>query len=412
MTAVIKSLEAYTEFDSNGSTTLAGSLLLDNGLRVTSSIANHLSDKPEVTFLSTEKAIKYVNELLSPKLKGVNCLDYKKIEIWLDKIDTSPNKQIIGINTTLLVSKLIYKAGALLSGKSLYHYLNDIYSQNWQATELKKIPIPVFTLISGASHGSLSLNFQEFAIVFSSNLSYREALDRGAALHRDLDKVFHYRNIFSGVGLDGAYVPNLSSNFDALEIIKEAVLKNGYKIGLDIFFALDIAARYFYKAGRYYISEEVGNADTKHLVELYEKIFKDYRFLILEDPFMETDNSGWTQAMEKFGSKAYIVGDDLISTNSDKLKKAVKDSLCSTVNCKITLQPTIWKLMDFIALARKQSFKVILSQSAIETNDDFISDLAVAVQTDFVKFGPPIRGERVAKHNRLLYIENELMKKQ
>ena len=410
MTTTIKAIQARPEFDSRGNLTIGANLFLSTGEQVSSSIANHLTQKINKVFIEPDKASRYINELIAPKLVNIDPLNCQKIDAWLFNIDQTPNKQIVGINTTLLVSKLIYKAGALVKKQPLYQYLNEVYTKHFQSSPIKKMPIPIITLISGASHGSQSLNFQEFSIVFSSNLTYDEALRRSSELHQELEKVFHYRNINAGVGHDGAYIPNLSSNFDALEIIKEALLKNGYKVGLDIFFALDVAASYFYKGGKYYVSEEVGTADTKHLLELYEKIFKEYRFLILEDPFHETDNQGWQQAIAKFGDKAYICGDDLLMTDKTKMEKAVKEGLCSMANVKLTLQPTVWELLDFVTRSRKLSLKITLSQTAIETNDDFLSDLAVAINSDYVKFGPPVRGERVAKHNRLLAIEKEVFK--
>lgn len=410
MTTTIKALEARPEFDSRGNFTIGATLKLSTGETVFGSVANHLTQKTAKVYIDPDKASRYLNELIGPKLVNVDPLNYQKIDSWLNSIDETPDKQVVGINTTFLVSELIYKAGALVKKQPLYTYLNEAYAKHFQSEPIKKMPIPIITLISGASHGSQSLNFQEFSIVFSSNLSYAEAMRRSSQLHQELEKVFHYRNINSGIGHDGAYVPNLSSNFDALEIIKEALLKNGYKVGMDIFFALDVAASYFYKGGKYYVSEEVGTADTKHLLELYDKIFKEYRFLILEDPFHETDLQGWQEAMAKFGNKAYICGDDLLVTDIAKMEKAVKDGSCSMANVKITLQPTLWQIFDFVSKSRKLSLKITLSQSAIETNDDFLSDLSVAIGSDYVKFGPPVRGERVSKHNRLLAIEKEALK--
>ena len=409
MSVVIKSLQAYKEYDSHGNTTVAGKLILSDGREFTASIANHLNKRKLIAqYLDVDKSLHYINELLSPKLVNTNPQETQKIDHWLESIDQSERKEIIGLNTTLLVSKLVYRAAASVTNVPLYSYLRKVFSDRYYSTEIKKLPIPIFTLIGGALHGSQNLNFQEFSIVFSSSLSYAQAVEQGAAMHIELQKVFEYRNIFAGVGVDGAYVPNLSSNFDALEIIKEALLKRGYKLGLDIFFALDVAASFFYKGGKYYVSEEAGSLDTSHLLDLYEKIFKEYRFLILEDPFAEGDSAGWKMAVEKFGDKAYILGDDLLLTNMQKLEKAVKDKLCTLADIKMTHQPTIGKLLEFLAHAKKLMIKTTISQTAIETNDDFLADLAVGTQVDYVKFGPPVRGERVAKHNRLLTIEREL----
>jgi enolase len=412
MNALIKSLIAFTEYDSGGNLTLAGKLELTDGRSFWSSMPNHLSKtKVPLEFLEASKAAKYINELIAPKLLNVNPMDHQKIDTWLDKIDQTPNKQIIGANTTLLISKLLYRAGAAIAGVELFQYLQKIFRTNFYNLEIKSLPTPLFNLISGGAHGSPNLNFQEFGVVFSSSLSYAESVERGAAIHRDLEKVFQYRNIFTGVGVDGAYVPNLSSNFDALEIIKEAVLKNGYKIGLDIFFALDVAANFFYKGSRYYLSEELGAIDTKGMLDLYEKIFREYRFLVLEDPFVETDTAGWKEAVSRFGEKSFIMGDDLLVSQPQKLEKAAKEGLCSLADSKLTLSPTVWKAFEFVGLAKKLLLKTVISQTAYETNDDFVSDFSVAVQADYVKFGPLQRGERVAKHNRLLAIERLLKRK-
>jgi len=409
MTGLIKSLVSYTEYDSGGNQTLAGELVLEDGSKFTSSIPNHINKKKlPYEFLEPGKAARYINELIAPKLVRVNPQDHQKIDTWLDKIDQTPNKQIIGSNTTLLISKLLYRSGAAIAKLELYEYLRQIFHTNFYNLELKKLPIPLFNLINGGTHGSSNLNFQEFAVIFSSSLNYTQSLERGAAMHRDLEKVFQYRNIFTGVGKDGAYVPNLSSNFDALEIIKEAVLKNGYKIGLDIFFALDVAANNFYKGSKYYLSEELGAVDTKGLLEVYEKIFHEYRFLILEDGFADSDTVGWKEAVTKFGEKSFIMGDDLLVSQPQKLEKAAKESLCTLIDTKLTYSPTIWRAFEFVGQAKKLLLKTIVSQSAIETNDDFLADFAVAIQADYVKFGPPQRGERVAKHNRLLAIEAKL----
>jgi len=409
MNLVIKSIQAFSEYDSRGDLTISGTLVLSNGQTVEASIPNTLSkNKKAGVYLENSKALKFVNDLLAPKLVDTNPLEYKKIDRWLIQLDTSERKEIFGVNTILLISELIYRAGAVISNQPLPTYLNKIYNENFEPTKLVKMPTPIFSMISGGKHGSVSLNFQEFSILFSTQTSYEQALVKATSLHHELAKVFEYRNIFSGVGNDGAYVPNLSSNYDALEIIKEAILRSKLKIGADIFFALDVASTYFYKSGKYYLSEDVGSLDQKSLMEFYEKIFKEYRFLILEDPFVEDDEKGWKMAMEKFGKKAYLLGDDLLSMNSKSLTKAVKSNLCSMANIKIFQRGTIWEVLEFIAAARKGKLKIVLSQSAIETNDSFIADLAVGVQVDFVKFGAPVRGERVIKQNRMLAIEREL----
>lgn len=409
MSGLIKSMEAFEEYDSNGGLTISGKLTLDSGLQVTASVPNYQSvNKLAAQYIETAKAVKYVNQLFGPKLVKVNVQEYKKIDFWLNEADKTEKKEVLGANTLLLISKLVYKAAAKVADLPLYRFLNQVYTSNFDKLELKKMPSPIYTLITGGKHGAKALNFQEFSVIFSTGIGFSQSLERAVSLHRDLQTVFEYRNIFSGVGDDGAYVPNLSSNYDALEIIKEAILKNSYKIGIDIFFALDCAAQNYYKVGKYYLSQDIGSLDTSHLMEFYEKLFREYRFLVLEDPFAVEDSKGWQMAMQKFGSKAYILGDDLLSMNEKQLTVAINKKLCSTVDIKIFQRGTIWDTFGYITLARKAGMKILLSQSSIETNEDFLADLAVGIQAEFVKFGAPIRGERVAKYNRLLAIENEL----
>ncbi len=235
---------------------------------------------------------------------------------------------------------------------------------------------------------------------------YNKALETMIELYHELETVFRYRSIFTGTGDDGAYIPNLSSNVDALEIIKEAILKRGLKLGLDVFFALDLAADFYYKGGKYYLSTET--FDTKGFYAYLEKLFKEYRMLMIEDAFADDDTAGWRLLNDGLGERVYIMGDDMVATNKKRLEKAVKEKLCNMVNVKPTQRGTFWELFEFIAGARKSGMKICIAQSALETNDTLLADFAVGIQADFVKFGAPARGERIAKYNRLLQIEKEL----
>lgn len=395
--------------DSRGSFTVSGILTLSNGEMFETAIPNRISEnKYAAIYIDTARSIKYINDLIAPKLVGANPLEYRQLDSWLMKADPTERKDVLGVNTVFLVSLLIYKAAAKLQNLELYVFLNKIFTEHFGRTDILRLPAPIYSMIAGGHHGSMSLSFQEFSVLFSTSLNYSQSLQKALKLYAELFKVFQYRNIFSGVGNDGAYVPNLSSNIDALEILKEAISKTGDKVGLDIYFMLDAAASFLYKGGRYYMNDEVGNYDSTKLLEMYEKLFKEYRFLVLEDPFTDDDSRGWSSALQKMGDRSYIVGDDLISMNKTRLEKAIKEKLCSTVNIKVSQKGTIWEILEFIGAVRKANMKVLISQAAAESNESFIADLAVAVQAEFVKFGAPVRGERVAKHNRLLAIERHM----
>ena len=243
----------------------------------------------------------------------------------------------------------------------------------------------------------------------STGLTYTKSLQMATELYHELQKVFLYRNIPAGIGDDGGYIPNLSSNIDAFEIIKEATLKVGLRIGLDVFFAIDMAAENFYKMGKYYITDSINPLTTDQFINYVDKLFKEYRLLVIEDAFGNEDANGWKELMKRFNDKVFIFGDDLIGTNKKRLEHAIKDGLCTMANVKLSQRGTVKETLEFIALARKNGLKIAVSKTSISTNDDFLADFAVGVQADFIKFGAPARGERVAKYNRLTVIEKELI---
>ncbi|MEK9179724.1 MAG: hypothetical protein AAB893_04630 [Patescibacteria group bacterium] len=422
MAQTIKRIVARQIFNSRGLPTLEGILELSDGRVATASIgqgvheskyaAEYLFDGDDTySGKSVLRSMKFVNELLGPKLINVDISRVKDIDIWLYKADPTESKSTIGANTTLLISYLIYKAAALSVNMPVYRFINQFYNANFGPREIQRLPSPEMTIISGGVHGKDSISFQDFGVVPSTGFSFSKSFHIGVELYHEITKVFLNRNIFAGLGEDGGYVPNLSANADALEIIKEAIMKRNLTVGIDIFFALDIAASFFYKNGKYYMSDQPNPMDGVKMAEYIETLSKEYRLLIVEDPVDESDTEGWKAMMRIMGERAYVMGDDLTATNKKQLEHAIKEQLCNLVDVKLSQRGTIWEAMEFIGGARKGNMKINVSQSAIETNDDFLADFAVGVQADFVKFGAPARGERIAKYNRLLKIEEEITKK-
>lgn len=417
----IKNLIATQSFDSKGYPCLRGRLTLDDERMVEATVPNnHAPSKYAAGYLYDEgrffsgrginKSLKYINELLVPKLIGIDVLRYKDIDIWLQKADSTENREVLGANSLFLVSELVYKACALVKNIPIYRFINDIFKADFGHTEEVGLPSPLFNFIGGGAHGSPTLNFQDYSLISSTGLSYAQALDRAIELYHELENAFTYRNIFTGVGDDGACVPKLSTNIDALEILKEVIQKQGLRVGIDVFYGLDLAAHSFYKNNKYYLSDIPNPFTTDQMVEYLQKIFKEYRLLILEDPFDDDDLDGWRKITAALGDKVYLVGDDLLGMNKKRFELAVSNKLCNAVNIKLTLRGTVQEALTLIAGARKGGMKIIISQSAYETNDSFLADFAVGVAADFVKFGAPCRGERIAKYNRLLEIEEELKK--
>lgn len=416
----IQKVQAYQILNGKGYPTVEGLLTLSDGRTVTASVdldghinkyaSEYLYDLDN-SYLGKgiQRALKYLNELIFPKLVGIDPLRYTDVDNWLLKSDPSENKEVLGANTTLLVSELVYRAAALVLNIPLYKLINQAFALYGEKPAIKRIPPAVFTLISGGRHGVETLNFQEFAVVPSTGLTYTKALQMAIELYHELEKVFLYRNIPAGIGDDGGYIPNLSSNIDAFEIIKEAILKKSLRIGFDVFFAVDMAAESFYKMGKYYIADSINPLSTDQLVAYVEKLFKEYRLLVIEDAFGNDDEKGWQEVVKRFGDKAYVFGDDLLGTNKKRLEKAIKGNWCTMANVKLSQRGTVKEALEFAALARKNGIKVSVSKTTIGTNDDFLSDFAVGIQSDFIKFGAPARGERVSKYNRLLVIEKELV---
>lgn len=418
--AAIKKIYAYEIIDSRGNPTIEGKLILDTGQEVITSIpsgtsigkheAVELRDQTQTRFdgKGVTQAIAYINDLLGPKLVGTSPLKQKEIDEWLIKADATKNKSRLGANTCLTISQLMIKAGAVVSGMSTFRYINDYFGKLYNdIIEINRIPTPIFDVINGGKHANDGLDFQEFQYIPSSSFSFAKAYEMGVELFYELRRVLEYRNASISVGEEGGFTPNFSTNFDAIEVIIEAIGKKKLQLGVDIFLGLDIAASHFYKDETYMIKDKPKPLKTDEYLVYLKELIKKYTFLVLEDPLQEDDWNSWHKFDELIAKEIYLVGDDLISANKERLLKAIKDKSCSTVLVKPTQIGTISETLEIIDIARKNNFNYIISHRSGETNDTLIADLAVAVQADFVKFGGPSRGERVAKYNRLWQIERE-----
>lgn len=419
----IKGIRAYEIIDSRGLPTIEGKLLLDNGIEVTTSIpggtsvgkyeALELRDNNNNRFMGkgVMQAVNHINTLLGPKLVGVSPSKIVDVDRWLLEADGTKNKSRLGGNTSLTISQLMAKAAAKEQGVPLFRYLNSLYAQ-LSKSEIKigKIPTPIFNVINGGKHANNTLDFQEFQIIPSSSLSFSKAYQLGVEFFHELKEVLIYRNANTSVGEEGGFSPNFSTNIDAIEVLSETIIRKKYQIGVDVFLGLDVAASHFFKDNTYIIREKPHPLKVPDYFEYLQDILSKYSLLVLEDPFDQDDWSSWTKLSSLISRETYLVGDDLICTNKERLDRAIKEKACSTVLIKPNQAGTITETLEVIDIARKNNFNYIISHRSGETNDSFIADLAVAVQSDFTKFGAPSRGERVAKYNRLWEIEREELK--
>jgi len=419
----IQKIYAYEIIDSRGLPTIEAKLTLQTGQTVISAIpagtskgkyeAMELRDNNSQRFdgYGVLNAIKNVNNLLAPKLVGVSVLKQREIDKWLIQSDGTKNKSKLGANSTLIVSQLVTKAGALFQKLPLFKYINSLYNaQTNSQLKISKIPTPMFNIINGGKHANNNLEIQEFQVVPSSSNTFTKSYQTAVEVFHELKRVLIFRNANISVGEEGGYAPNLSSNIDALEILTETFAKKKLRLGLDVFIGLDIGSSNFYKDQRYYLKNYPHPLTREDYTNILLDLIKQYSILILEDPIQEDDFKGWSILNSKIPQETYLVGDDLLVTNKERLQKAIQEKACNSILIKPNQIGTISETIEVIDIARKNGFNCIVSHRSGETNDTFIADFAVGIQSDFVKFGALSRGERVAKYNRLWEIEREELK--
>jgi enolase len=417
--STIYSVTSREILDSRGNPTIETTVVLNSGYRGTVAVPSGASigkyeaielrdhDEKRYNGKGVLKAIQNVQTVIQPKLKGMDALNQSVIDKTMIDLDGTPNKAVLGANSILSVSLAVTVASANHQRVPLYRYLN-ILANNGHATSMTRIPSPIFNVINGGKHGGGNLDFQEYHIVPASNRPFHEALQMGAELYHSIKQILINRGAVHATGDEGGFAPNLSTNMDALEILSEAIRTSAYRFGVDVFFGLDIAATSFKSDRGYQIKDRPVAYHTSEFIQYIKELHKMYRLLILEDPLGEDDWDGWVELNKDLGKEMLIIGDDLLTTNPERLTHAIEKKACSAILLKPNQIGTLSEFLSVVTLAKKNDIKCVVSHRSGETNDTYISDLAVAIQSDYVKFGAPARGERVAKYNRLLQIESEL----
>ena len=418
--AKIVSIKAHQILDSRGNPTIETKVTLDNGITARDSVpsgasrgsleALELRDNDPKVYMGQGvlTAVKMVNESISEKILGLDPLNQFEIDKAMIQLDATPNKSKLGANSMLSVSMAIARASSMLQNIPLYQYIQSLSHKLAIPQGSRKIPIPLFNVINGGKHGAGNLNFQEFFIIPASNKPYKDGLRLGSEIYHRVKEILEYRNAVHSVGDEGGFAPNLSTNIDALEALKEAIRTSTYKLGVDIFLGLDIAATSFFIRGNYHIIDRAQPYQPSEFVEYLSNLQKEYNLLVLEDPFQEEEWYSWIEFTSRFGDQVYIVGDDLLVTNMSRLKLAVEKKACNSILVKLNQIGTITETLEVIKEARMAGFKIVVSHRSGETTDAFAADFAVGVTADYVKFGAPARGERVVKYNRILEIDEEM----
>jgi enolase len=349
---------------------------------------------------SVLKAIANIEEKIAPAVSGMSALDQAAVDKRMIGLDGTPNKSKLGANAILGVSLAVAHAAANSQGMPLYRYLGGEGAH--------VLPVPMMNILNGGRHAEDSVDLQEFMVMPVGASSFAHALQMGAEVYQSLKSVLKARGANTSVGDEGGFAPSMATNREAVEVILAAIEEAGYRAGEQCFIALDPASSEFYDNGRYILTKEGISFTSAEMVEYYSDLVSAYPIISIEDGMAEDDWEGWRLLNEKLGSKIQIVGDDLYTTNRERLSRGIAEQSSNSILIKLNQIGTLTETLAVIEMAKKAGWTSVISHRSGETEDVTISDLTVAMNTGQIKSGAPCRSERVAKYNRLLRIEEEL----
>lgn len=411
-TARIKSIEAREILDSRGNPTIEVEVVLADGTTGIACVPSGASTgKHEAVELrdgdmhryngrGVLKAVSNVNTDISREIVGMSALEQSIVDDRLIKLDGTANKSRLGANAILGASLATAKASARYLGIPLYRYLGE--------DKVCLLPVPMLNILNGGKHALGSTDFQEFMIAPVGAASFAQAMRMSSEVYHRLYKVLKDRGLSTNVGDEGGFAPRLPANKDALELILSAIDLAGYKAGEDLFLALDPAASSFYRNGKYVLDTEGVTLSSVEMVDYYARWVSSYPIISIEDGLAEDDWDGWVLLAARLGKEVQLVGDDLYVTNIERLERGIAEKASNSILIKPNQIGTLSETLAVIKRAQKAGWTTVISHRSGETEDTTIADLSVAVGAGFIKAGAPCRGERLAKYNRLLKIENEL----
>ncbi len=408
----VQSVRAREILDSRGNPTVEAEVLLGDGTLGRASVpsgastgrheALELRDGDEGRFggKGVLKAVANINDKIAPALSGLSALDQALIDRNLIQLDGTPDKSNLGANAILGVSLAVAHAAANQLKIPLYRYLGGV--------EACLLPVPLMNIINGGKHAEGSADFQEFMVVPVGAESFAQALRIGAEVYQALKGVLRKKGLSTSVGDEGGFAPILTSNKAGVELVLAAIEAAGYKPVEHCFIALDPAASEFYGDGKYALSKEGLSLSSAQLVDYYCQLVSAYPIISIEDGMAEDDWEGWQLLCQKLGAEIQLVGDDLYTTNKERLSQGIRQKASNSILIKPNQIGTLTETIAAIEMAREAGWTAVISHRSGETEDTTISDLAVAMNSGQIKAGAPCRSERVAKYNRLLRIEEEL----
>ncbi len=405
----IKNIIAREILDSRGNPTVEATVILEDNTEATASVpsgastgvheALELRDNDMHRYLGKGvlKAVSNINDIIKPKLIGLDVQNQKEIDELLINLDGTPNKAVLGANAILAVSLACLKASSKCAKKELFEYIG-------RGTYMPRM---MMNILNGGAHADNGLDCQEFMII-PMHKEINENVRIGSEVFHSLKQILKTERLSTGVGDEGGFAPNINSTLEALNLIMDAIKASGYVPGKDVYLALDVAASEFYNNGVY--SFEGKNRKKEQMVEFYEYIIEKFPIVSIEDGMAEDDYEGWQLLTERLGDRIQLVGDDLFVTNKKLLEVGIEKHMANAVLIKLNQIGTVTEAIETILLAKRNKYSTIISHRSGETEDTFIADFAVGLNLGQIKTGSMSRGERICKYNRLMRINEKLNK--
>ncbi len=409
----IKDIHALEVMDSRGNPTIQASVILSDNTKASAIVpsgastgkreALELRDNDKTRFLGKGvlRACENVNSVIKHHLIGLEAINQAFVDERLRALDGTPNYANLGANAVLGVSMALARASAKALNLPLYRYLGGANALT--------LPVPMLNIINGGTHANNSIDFQEYMIMPLGFESFKEALRASTEVYHTLKKLLDGKNQLTSVGDEGGFAPNFNNNVEPLEVISQAIEKAGYKLGEEIALALDVASSELVDGNfNYHLKGENKILDSHELVAYYKKLVAKYPIVSIEDGLSEDDWEGWAFLSKELGRQIQLVGDDLFVTNASLLQKGIEKNIANAILIKPNQIGTISETLETIRLAKHHAYQCVMSHRSGESEDSFIADFAVALNTGEIKTGSTARSERIAKYNRLLEIEHEL----
>ena len=416
--SIINSIQAIQIIDSRGTPTVSCRVILDNGIYATSMVPSGASTGSREALelrdgnsafmgKGVSIAVANIKEVIAPALIGMDVTNQQDIDEKMLALDGTSSKSKLGANAILGVSLAVLGAGSKVLKLPLYKYINQVFFNINGDKPKMQMPTPMLNIINGGEHANNNIDIQEFMIMPIGADNFSQAMQWAAEIYSDLKNILNLKGLSTSVGDEGGFAPNLKSNQEAIELIIQAIQNNGLTEGKDIGIALDCAASEFYNDGIYKLASESNQLNSNEFTNYLEELTQKYPIFSIEDGMDESDFEGWKNLTKTLGDKCQLVGDDLFVTNSIELQRGIDDSLANSILIKFNQIGTITETMKTIHLGNMNGFKSIISHRSGETEDSTIADLCVGLGTGQIKTGAPCRSDRVAKYNRLLWIEAE-----